>query len=102
MFRPIPFSPIRTTLYSPRELMETFDPDDYQSFERTLGIIDDLPSEELPETLHWRPTVTNIYIPSQSFLDSGFTHLILAKSPGYTPPTADALVPIIEQYFDPI
>ncbi len=63
MFRPIPFSPIRTTLYSPPELMETFDPDDYQPFERTLGIIDDLPSEELPEPLHWRPTVNNIYYP---------------------------------------
>lgn len=36
MFPPIPFSPIRTTLYSPRELMGTLAPDDYQSFERTL------------------------------------------------------------------
>jgi predicted Rossmann-fold nucleotide-binding protein len=36
MFPPIPFSPIRTSLYSPQELMGTLDPGDYQSFERTV------------------------------------------------------------------
>jgi hypothetical protein len=36
MFPPIPFSPIRTSLYSAQELMGTLDADDYKSFERTV------------------------------------------------------------------
>ena len=36
MFPPLPFSPIRTTLYSPQELMGTLVLEDYRSFERTL------------------------------------------------------------------
>jgi predicted Rossmann-fold nucleotide-binding protein len=36
MFPPIPFSPIRTSLFSPQELMGTLDPGDYQSFESTV------------------------------------------------------------------
>jgi len=36
MFPPIPFSPIRTSLYSPQELMGTLDQGDYKSFERTV------------------------------------------------------------------
>lgn len=80
--------------------METFDPDDYQPFERTLGFIDDLPSEESPRRCTGGQLSTTFIIRSQSFLDSGLTHLTLVKSPGYAPPTADALVPIIEPYFD--
>ena len=36
MFQPIPFSPIRTSLYCPQELMGTLDQGDYHSFERTV------------------------------------------------------------------
>jgi hypothetical protein len=59
-------------------------------------------SEPPPEPLHWEPAVANAYVPSGSFSGSGFTHLILARSPGYTPATADELIPVIERYFYPI
>jgi hypothetical protein len=36
MFSPIPFSPIRASLYSPQELMGALDPADYHSFETTV------------------------------------------------------------------
>src|ERR1700723_1711455 len=36
MFDAIPFAPIRTSLYSPSELMGTLDPADYRSFESTV------------------------------------------------------------------
>ncbi len=38
-------------------------------------------------------------IPWQYFIAAGsFDYMILSKSPGFTPPQSDALVPIIEQY----
>jgi len=36
MLHPVPFSPIRTELYTPQDLMGTLDPGDYRSFQRTL------------------------------------------------------------------
>jgi predicted Rossmann-fold nucleotide-binding protein len=36
MLPPIPFSPIRTSLYTPQELMGTLDAGNYQSFEQTI------------------------------------------------------------------
>lgn len=57
--------------------------------------------EQHSEPIHWEPPVASAYISSDSFSSSGFTHMVLARSPGYTPATADALIPVIEQYFYP-
>ena len=65
-------------------------------------IRESMSSEPPPEPSHWEPAVANAYVPSGSFSGSGFTHLILARSPGYTTATADELIPVIEQYFYPI
>jgi UPF0489 domain len=56
---------------------------------------------DFPEPLFWEPAVANSYVPAASFSMTGFTHMILAQSPGFTPETADALIPVIEQYFLP-
>ena len=46
-----------------------------------------------------QPGVPFIVIPWQHFIAAGsFDYMILSKSPGFTPPESDALVPIIEQY----
>ena len=54
-----------------------------------------------PEPLFWEPAVANAYVPAASFGMRGFTHMILAQSPGFTPAAADELIPMIEQYFTP-
>jgi predicted Rossmann-fold nucleotide-binding protein len=36
MNHPVPFSPVRSDLYTPQELMGTLDPGDYRSFQHTL------------------------------------------------------------------
>lgn len=54
-----------------------------------------------PEPLSREPAVPNTYIAGTQFERRGFTHMILAQSPGYTPASADALIPIIQQYFLP-
>lgn len=56
---------------------------------------------ELPEPIEREPPVTNSYRPGTTFYRKGFTHMILAQSPGYTPASADALIPVIQQYFYP-
>jgi hypothetical protein len=39
--------------------------------------------------------------PFGEFQFSGFTHMVVAQSPQYTPALADLLLPIIQEYFDP-
>jgi hypothetical protein len=54
---------------------------------------------ELPEPLERDPPIPNSYAAGADFEGTGFTHMILAQSPGYTPATADSLIPVIQQYF---
>jgi hypothetical protein len=54
---------------------------------------------ELPEPLEREPPVPNSYEPGAGFERTDFTHIILAQSPGYTPASADSLIPVIQQYF---
>lgn len=54
-----------------------------------------------PEPLSWEPAVPNTYSAGESFKVEGITHVILAQSPGYTPRSADLLIPIIKEYFYP-
>jgi hypothetical protein len=51
MFPPIPFSPIRTSLYSPQELMGTLDQGDYKSFEHTVDFRDPMTSLAANDTI---------------------------------------------------
>ncbi len=51
------------------------------------------------DPLDREPPIPNCYVAGTEFQRSGFTHMILARSPGYTPSTADSLIPIIQQYF---
>jgi hypothetical protein len=52
-----------------------------------------------PEALRREPAVPNKYVAGSDYKGSGFTHMILAQSPGYTPASADALISVITQYF---
>jgi hypothetical protein len=54
---------------------------------------------DAPEPLLWEPAVPNSYTPANAFAVEGITHVILAQSPGYTPESADSLIPIISKYF---
>jgi hypothetical protein len=58
-------------------------------------------SVDLPEPLSREPAIPNAYKAAESFVTEGVTHVILAQSPGYTPKTADRLIPIISDYFFP-
>jgi hypothetical protein len=53
------------------------------------------------EPLTWEPAVPNAYTAGKSFAVEGITHVILAQSPGYTPKSADSLIPLIREYFYP-
>jgi hypothetical protein len=52
-----------------------------------------------PTPLSIEPAVPFTYIASDRFRFSGFTHMTLAQSPQFTPPSADALLPICRDYF---
>jgi hypothetical protein len=54
-----------------------------------------------PEPIDREPPVPNFYLAGARFRRRGFTHMILAQSPGYTPASADMLIPAIQQYFYP-
>jgi hypothetical protein len=56
---------------------------------------------ELPEPLHREPEVPNTYVAGAQFKRRGITHMVLAQSPGYTPASADVLIPVIQQFFEP-
>jgi hypothetical protein len=53
-----------------------------------------------PEPLCWEPPIPNKYTTGENFYSEGFTHMILAQSRGFTPASADALIPVIRSYFD--
>jgi hypothetical protein len=66
----------------------------YFSKEQVDQILMVLP--ELPEPLEREPPVANSYVSRAEFRCQGITHMVLAQSPGYTPASADALIPVIE------
>jgi UPF0489 domain len=45
------------------------------------------------------PAIPFDLIPERDFQFSGFTHMILAQSPQFTPVSADELLPVIREYF---
>jgi hypothetical protein len=54
---------------------------------------------DLPDPLEREPPIANNYVAGTEFQRTGFTHMILSQSPGYTPASADSLIPVIQQYF---
>jgi hypothetical protein len=56
-------------------------------------------AREVQEPLYREPAVPNTYVAWKDFQAQNVSHMILAQSPGYTPTSADALIPVIEQYF---
>lgn len=49
--------------------------------------------------IHLEPPVPFAFTPVRDFGFTGFTHMVLAQSPRYSPPAADNLLPIIREYF---
>lgn len=47
------------------------------------------------------PEIPFKLVKSVDFRSEGFTHMVVAQSPQYTPESADALFPIIQKYFRP-
>ena len=54
-----------------------------------------------PIPIHIEPCVPFELVPNHRFEFSGFTHMVVAQSPQYTPRSADRLLPIIRQYLAP-
>jgi hypothetical protein len=46
------------------------------------------------------PLVPITFQPRANFSQTGFAHAFLCQSPNYTPQTADALIPVFEDYID--
>ena len=55
---------------------------------------------ELPEPIHIEPPVPLVCVAAGRFESNGFTHLVVAQSPQYTPKSADSLLPVIRHYFE--
>lgn len=51
--------------------------------------------------LSYEPEVPFAAIPECEFRSDGFTHITLARSPDYTPRSADGLIPTIGRYIEP-
>jgi hypothetical protein len=51
--------------------------------------------------IHVEPPVPFGLSVESDFEFSGFTHMVVAQSPQYTPPPADLLLPVIREYFCP-
>jgi UPF0489 domain len=62
-----------------------FDPERYESFDS--------------EPTGREPPIPFDAVPAPQFSDSGFTHLIIAKSPAFAPETADHLLGVVRKYF---
>ena len=57
-------------------------------------------SEDL-SPVHREPPVPFECVPGNTYKDSGFTHLVVAQSPGYLPEEADKLMAVVREYFKP-
>ena len=65
-----------------------------ETLERWIGS-----SNALEPVIHIEPAVPFDFTPVPKFRFTGFTHMVVAHSPQYTPPSADKLLPIIREYF---
>jgi hypothetical protein len=54
-----------------------------------------------PSPIHVEPAVPFEHILAPKFEFRGFTHMIVAQSPHFTPPSADQLLPEFREYFIP-
>lgn len=57
--------------------------------------------ESDPAPIHVEPPVRFDLRVENDFEFSEFTHMMVAQSPQYTPPSADRLIPVIREYFYP-
>lgn len=56
-----------------------------------------------PKVVALEPEIPcDFYTEDQYSSDADFDFLFLAKSPGFTPPASDLLIPVIEEYMEPI
>lgn len=53
----------------------------------------------LDPIIHKEPAVPFNFVPVPKFRFHGFTHMVVAQSPQYAPPSADKLLPILREYF---
>lgn len=51
--------------------------------------------------IHVEPEVPFEWKKAEEFTFSGFTHMVIAQSPAYTPETTDRLLEVIQEYFTP-
>lgn len=51
--------------------------------------------------IHVEPEIPFDWVEGDKFQSSGFTHMVLAQSPSYTPQSADHLIQVISEYFTP-
>lgn len=54
------------------------------------------------DPVHREPPVPFECIPGDAYSDSGFTHIVVAQSPIYLPESADELMAVVREYFDPV
>jgi hypothetical protein len=55
-----------------------------------------------PAPVHVEPAVPFNLTPESEANFFGFTHIVVAQSPQYTPPLADSLLCVIREYYDPV
>lgn len=58
-------------------------------------------SNTIPPPISTEPPVPCDWVSASNFEFGGFTHVLLADSPPFTPPSADKLLPFIRSYFTP-
>jgi UPF0489 domain len=51
--------------------------------------------------IHTEPAVPFTFTSEGKLDHRGFTHMVVAESPQYTPPSTDQLLPVIQEYFTP-
>lgn len=54
------------------------------------------------EPVHKEPPMPFECIPGDTYSNSGFTHIVVAQSPVYLPESADRLMAVVREYFDPV
>ena len=59
-------------------------------------------TRRLEPIIHKEPAVPFDFTALPNFSFDGFTHMVVAQSPRYTPPAADHLLAVIRQYFNPV
>ena len=54
---------------------------------------------DLEPVIHVEPPVPFAFVALRNFSFTGFTHMVVARSPRFAPAAADKLLPIIREYF---